>query len=193
MNMKKAFAIIALLLALAANSVAQTQYYPLERGKAWIYKFGPEFSMDPDQRAKVEIRDKQEKKNGESYYVMDSYTGKGDAFTRFQTVYLRAGKDGSIYGISQGSPKEDMLLPGGTLSDGDSWSAGEGMATSESTVLSTSATISTPDGDFDNCLAIEVRIEGAVMCSYYKEGVGLVAVTTFIGEEEKVMQYLVKD
>ncbi len=170
---------------------AQNDYYPLEKGKTWIYKYTEDFNSASGSLSKIQILKKTEQINGKTYFILQTSIGEEGQFDVLQTSYLRNGENGQVLGFANiGSSKEDILIPEGPLEVGKIWKAEAEGQESTSTLIGTSEKLITPFKTFENCLVIETEMADAKIKSYFQKGKGLIASSLVLPDGEKLMQYL---
>jgi hypothetical protein len=190
--MKFTFSITLYLLTFAVM-LGQNPYYPLEKGQVQIFKYGDDFLSSPDQKAKIEILNDMKKIEGKEYFMNQSSLSTGGDYNIMQTVYVRDGNNGSIFGIIDlNNPTESVMFPERPWKVGTSWTSESMGMSSIGTIISLNGSIVTPEKTFTGCLVIEYQLGETKTLSYFQKDVGMVAVSMSIEGEDKLVQYLSK-
>lgn len=189
-NFKLIFLTIFLLFNLKGNT--QNQFYPLAKGKKWIYKYSESFSNTPGQKSIAEILRESQTINGKEYLVIQTSLGTDESSSVIQSAYVRNGDNGSILGIDDAKQtKEYTFLPEKPWNKGTSWQSDINGNSTTSTIVNINGNITTPEKTYTNCLVVEVNSGQTLIRSYYKENIGIVAVSLIISNDEKLLQYLI--
>ncbi|MEQ8358839.1 MAG: hypothetical protein RH860_05075 [Cytophagales bacterium] len=181
-----------LFFIFTAKVFAQNDYYPLKKGKTWIYQYSDDFISASGNQSRIKILEEQEIIEGKRYYVLQTSIGDENQFDVLQTSYLRNGENGLVYGLANAKmAKEHILIAEHPLEIGKTWTAEADGQKSSSVISGTNEKLITPEKTFNHCLVIETEMGDARIRSYFQKGVGLVASTLILPEGEKLMQYLV--
>lgn len=157
--------------------VSAHPFYPLKPGTTLTYKTGEEFRSHYQSTTST-VTDKTEKKNGQTYQVIEQRTvSDGKPSEKPMTFLLREEKDGTLMAINPMQKDEITMLPAEKqLTEGFTW-ANEAIEGSENKVIDTDATFKGPDGsEFKKLLLVHADLgDGMEMWSYFEKGTGLVA------------------
>ncbi len=185
--------IVFISILFTGYGFAQNAYYPLKKGKTWIYQYSDDFISASGSQSRIKILEEEEIIEGKRYYVLQTAIGDENQFDVLQTSYLRNGENGLVYGLANAKmAKEHVLIAEGPLVKGKSWTAEADGQKSSSVISGTNEKLITPEKTFNHCLVIETEMGDAKIRSYFQKGVGLVASTLMLPEGEKLMQYLIK-
>jgi len=194
MKSVKTFVVLVALSGFSTLSMAQSEFFPLEKGQVHIYNYAEPFnSQASGQSSKTEILSTTKEINGKTYLVSQTSMGSNGDYTLISSSYLRNGKNGSVVGLESTSSKEELvMLPEGPLTKGQSWEMVTGGVSSTSTVIDLHGQVDTPAKRYSDCLVVEMKNAQGTIRSYSKKGIGMVALAIVINGEEKLMSYLVK-
>ena len=176
-------------------SIGQSNYFPLEKGTSFTYGYGTELYQGAfdGKRFKMDILSTTKTISGKEYLILQTSTGSDNNYSVVATSYVRIGKGGSLYTIEDLDEQEHVTIQG-SPKKGDTWPSKNGKLTSVIKVVDVSGSIKTDGKTFTNCLVLEQTVEdGQKMQSYYKEGLGMVAITIFMQGSEKLFVYLIDE
>jgi len=178
---------------LSMNLATQNAYYPLEKGKVWIYDYEPMFSNNSDQQSRIEVLEETKSIDGKEYMIIQTSMGTAKNFDVIQKSYVRYGDNGSVMAMDENSGKESMVFPGQPLTVGKTWTVIQAGNEATAKIIEDNVVLNTSGKTFKDCLVIESTQNNTKVRSYVKKNIGMVAIGIFMDGEEKIMQYLVDE
>ncbi|MEM6829787.1 MAG: hypothetical protein AAF551_04675 [Bacteroidota bacterium] len=190
----KKLSILLLLTGIWNCSFGQSSYFPIKKGTTLTYAYSDELykgqSVDVSQlKMTVKVLNETQSINGKDYFV--SETSTGGLAPDFKS-YIRIGNDGSILSMEEGETEESLMMKK-SPTVGDSWITNKKAGESKNKVVGLDGTIKTPAGTYTNCLVLEIFENGTMSKGYFKENLGMVAVSVMMGGSEKLFVYLVDE
>ncbi len=166
------------------SSVVAQDYFPIKKGASWQYEYYGDFNQSGEAHFKVEVMDDMREVNGQSYFQIrsESFTKKGAESGFSVTSYVRKAADGTILGFNEKLSDEEFIFLPNSLEVGQNWDS-EG---SKVEIVDLNASIKTPEKTYTDCMVLKMDTGDSSMLSYYKKGVGLVAMEA----QGKLMAYL---
>lgn len=191
----KKLVVFVLLLGVWKCSIAQSTYFPLEKGSTFSYSYGKDLyegrNINVDEmKMTVQVLNNNKVINGKEYFVVETSAG-GKSPTVF-TTYVRVAEDGTVYTIYEEGSSEYMSLTA-SPKIGDTFTSENGGYTKTAKVIALDGKITTPTDTYSDCLVMESTDGVTVTRSYSVKNRGMVATTVIMEGEEKVFVYLVND
>ena len=174
------------LLSLMGNQAfAQSEYFPLSTGQVSYLRYSDDFNNgDASLQMKMKVLEETKTIDGKEYFVLENSYGSGYDLSVISTSYMREAGDGKVVGMWEENPEEQVFLQK-PYRVGNSWDIINMGVASTSTIVDVSGAIA----GFSGCLVLEVDSDGTVVRSYFKEDVGLVAMSMMIEGKETLMVY----
>lgn len=179
-----------LFLGLFNPSIAQINYFPLEKGKTSTFKYSELFSRgDTSLRFKLTTLANTEQIKGKEYFIVEASYGSTGSFATISTSYIRQGENESIIGLETKEAEEFIFLEK-PYEVGKSWQQIANGVSTNAKIVNNKGSLKVPDKTFTNCLVIETENSGIIMHSYFQKNLGLVATVMIAEGQETVMTYL---
>lgn len=151
-------------------SVKAGDYFPLKAGSTWTYQgHGNEYASFERQLEYVKNGYGQLREANGGTVSSSVYQVSDQVVTR---VFTRGESYISTNMLDNGfSPNDNTIIIQAPLQKGNSWHSDDNI---NREIVTLSATIDTPAGQFKNCLHIRMASAGSITNEYYAKGVGLV-------------------
>ena len=170
-----------------SSSLFGQSYFPVEKGSEMTYQYTKTFSPQGDAKMVMRIKENEKTIKGQNYLEIKTTVQMSAGSNYSNSSFVRMTEEGWMVLMSESSPKEEMMMPN-DFSAGQTWSTSQGKVE----VVDLTGSISTPGGDYSDCLVIKTSAGGGSSLSYYRKGVGLVAIGMEQGGKPALMAYLVE-
>ncbi|MEQ8713400.1 MAG: hypothetical protein RIC80_10300 [Cyclobacteriaceae bacterium] len=180
--------ILSLLLSLLISPLLVAQsYFPLEKGSETTFQYTEMFSRQGLTSMVMRVGEDEKMINGQSYLEIITEMSSSGNSGFSNSSFVRMTDEGLVGLPTAAIQKEELMMPN-EFEAGQSWTTSQGKIE----IVQTDGNITTPNGNYTDCLVLKTIVAGGGTLSYYQDGIGLVAMGMEQGGKFSLMAYLVE-
>lgn len=185
--MTKTAILVTILSFLLSPLLLAQSYFPLEKGSSTTFQYTEMFSRQGLTSMVMRVGEEEKIINGQSYLEIITEMSSGGNSGFSNSSFVRITDEGLVGLPTASSQKEELMMPA-EFEVGKSWNTTQGKVE----IVQLDGNITTPNGEYADCLVLKTSVEGGGTLSYYQKETGLVAMGMNQGGMFTLMAFLVE-